>query len=73
MYVTLWASCLPFWVRRPTVWCNARPRPTACRATHHRHVFLFSQAGYDLDQALVMCQMNNFKAGILYLYEKAKL
>ncbi len=31
------------------------------------------QGGYDLDQALVMCQMNNFKAGILYLYEKAKL
>ena len=31
------------------------------------------EAGYDLDQALVLCQMNNFKAGILYLYEKAKL
>ncbi|XP_013381879.1 vacuolar protein sorting-associated protein 11 homolog [Lingula anatina] len=30
-------------------------------------------AGYDLDQALVLCQMNNFKAGILYLYEKARL
>ncbi|XP_064597137.1 vacuolar protein sorting-associated protein 11 homolog [Liolophura sinensis] len=30
-------------------------------------------AGYDLDQALVLCQMNNFKAGILYLYEKAQL
>ncbi|XP_069106820.1 vacuolar protein sorting-associated protein 11 homolog isoform X1 [Argopecten irradians] len=30
-------------------------------------------ARYDLDQALVLCQMNNFKAGILYLYEKAHL
>lgn len=28
---------------------------------------------YDLDQALVLCQMNNFKAGILVLYEKARL
>jgi len=31
------------------------------------------KAKYDLDQALVLCQMNNFKAGILYLYEKAHL
>ncbi|XP_052796081.1 vacuolar protein sorting-associated protein 11 homolog [Mya arenaria] len=31
------------------------------------------QANYDLDQALVLCQMNNFKEGILYLYEKARL
>ncbi|CAG2230700.1 PEP5 [Mytilus edulis] len=31
------------------------------------------EAKYDLDQALVLCQMNNFKAGILYLYEKAHL
>ncbi|CAH1772502.1 unnamed protein product, partial [Owenia fusiformis] len=30
-------------------------------------------AGYDIDQALVLCQMNDFKPGILYLYEKAKL
>ncbi|KAK2192567.1 hypothetical protein NP493_28g12007 [Ridgeia piscesae] len=30
-------------------------------------------AGYDLDQVLVLCQMYNFKAGILFLYEKAKL
>lgn len=30
-------------------------------------------ANYDIDQALVLCQMNNFKAGILYLYEKAHL
>uniref|UniRef100_T1ISE0 Vacuolar protein sorting-associated protein 11 homolog n=1 Tax=Strigamia maritima TaxID=126957 RepID=T1ISE0_STRMM len=30
-------------------------------------------SGYDLDQVLVLCQMNNFKPGILYLYEKAKL
>ncbi|KAK3087703.1 hypothetical protein FSP39_009366 [Pinctada imbricata] len=30
-------------------------------------------AKYDLDQALVLCQMNNFKTGILYLYEKAHL
>ena len=31
------------------------------------------QAGYDIDQALVLCQMHNFTAGILYLYEKAEL
>ena len=34
---------------------------------------MLMQAGYDLDQALILCQMNNFKAGILFLYEKAKL
>lgn len=28
---------------------------------------------YDLDQAMVLCQMNNFRRGILHLYEKAKL
>ncbi|XP_050409252.1 vacuolar protein sorting-associated protein 11 homolog [Patella vulgata] len=28
---------------------------------------------YNIDQALILCQMNNFKAGILYLYEKAHL
>ena len=33
----------------------------------------YLQAGYDLDQVLVLCQMYNFKAGILFLYEKAKL
>ncbi|XP_067666114.1 vacuolar protein sorting-associated protein 11 homolog [Haliotis asinina] len=30
-------------------------------------------ARYDIDHALILCQMNNFKAGILYLYEKAHL
>lgn len=25
------------------------------------------------DKALVLCQMHNFKEGILYLYEKGKL
>ena len=35
--------------------------------------FDFSQASYDLTQALVLCKLNNFKAGILFLYEKAKL
>ncbi|CAI9739698.1 sorting-associated 11 homolog [Octopus vulgaris] len=32
-----------------------------------------SKAGYDINQALVLCQMHNFTAGILYLYEKAEL
>ncbi|ELT88573.1 hypothetical protein CAPTEDRAFT_218778 [Capitella teleta] len=32
-----------------------------------------SPNGYDLDQALVMCQMHSFKAGVLFLYERAKL
>ncbi|XP_077990077.1 vacuolar protein sorting-associated protein 11 homolog [Glandiceps talaboti] len=32
-----------------------------------------TEAQYDIDQALVLCQMHNFKAGILYLYEKAKI
>jgi len=31
------------------------------------------EAKYDIDQALILCQMNNFKAGILFLYEKAQL
>ena len=31
------------------------------------------QARYDIDHALVLAQMHHFKAGILYLYEKAKL
>ena len=33
----------------------------------------FSKARYDIDHALVLAQMHHFKAGILYLYEKAKL
>ncbi|XP_031570001.1 vacuolar protein sorting-associated protein 11 homolog [Actinia tenebrosa] len=32
-----------------------------------------TEAGYDLDHAMVLAQMHHFKAGILYLYEKAKL
>ncbi|XP_076437584.1 vacuolar protein sorting-associated protein 11 homolog [Babylonia areolata] len=30
-------------------------------------------AGYSMEQALVLCQANSFKAGILFLYEKAHL
>ncbi|PVD32476.1 hypothetical protein C0Q70_07915 [Pomacea canaliculata] len=30
-------------------------------------------AGYSMEQAMVLCQVNSFKAGILYLYEKAQL
>lgn len=30
-------------------------------------------AGYSMEQAMVLCNINNFKAGILYLYEKAHL
>ena len=33
----------------------------------------YKNAKYDIDHALVLAQMHNFKAGILYLYEKAKL
>ncbi|KAK7475894.1 hypothetical protein BaRGS_00032862, partial [Batillaria attramentaria] len=32
-----------------------------------------ARAGYSMEQAMVLCQVNNFKAGILYLYEKAHL
>ncbi|XP_023235262.1 vacuolar protein sorting-associated protein 11 homolog [Centruroides sculpturatus] len=32
-----------------------------------------SEAKYDVDQAMVLCQMNDFKYGVLCLYEKAKL
>lgn len=32
-----------------------------------------TQATYDLDHALVLAQMHDFKDGILYLYEKAGL
>ncbi|XP_032237087.2 vacuolar protein sorting-associated protein 11 homolog isoform X2 [Nematostella vectensis] len=31
------------------------------------------EARYDLDHAMVLAQMHHFKAGILFLYEKAKL
>ncbi|XP_071483682.1 vacuolar protein sorting-associated protein 11 homolog [Diadema antillarum] len=31
------------------------------------------EARYDIDQALVLCQMHSFQKGILYLYEKAQL
>ena len=31
------------------------------------------QASYDLDHALVLAQMHDFRAGILYLYERAGL
>lgn len=31
------------------------------------------EANYDKDQTLVICQMLNFKAGVLYLYEENKL
>jgi len=30
------------------------------------------EAKYDLDHAMVLSQMHNFKRGILFLYEKAK-
>jgi len=33
----------------------------------------YLQAGYDPNQALVLCHMNDFRAGVLYLYEKMKL
>ena len=37
-------------------------------------VYLYSlQASYDLDHALVLAQMHDFRAGILYLYERAGL
>lgn len=31
------------------------------------------EANYDKDQTLVICQMLDFRAGILYLYEESKL
>ena len=31
------------------------------------------QASYDLDHALVLAQMHDFRAGILYLYERTGL
>ena len=32
-----------------------------------------TEAKYNLDQAMVLAQMHDFQAGVLYLYEKAKL
>jgi len=37
------------------------------------NLFTNSESKYDLDHALVLAQMHNFKKGILFLYEKAKL
>lgn len=31
------------------------------------------EANYDNDQTLILCQIHNFKSGILYLYEESKL
>lgn len=30
-------------------------------------------ANYDKDQTLILCQIHNFRSGILYLYEERKL
>ena len=30
-------------------------------------------ANYDSDQALVLCQLNHFQEGLLFLYQKAEL
>nr|CAD7202335.1 unnamed protein product [Timema douglasi] len=32
-----------------------------------------SEANYDKDQTLILCQIHNFRSGILYLYEESKL
>lgn len=32
-----------------------------------------SEANYDKDQTLILCQIHNFRSGILYLYEEGKL
>lgn len=40
---------------------------------HPSFPLLYLQASYDLDHALVLAQMHDFKDGILYLYEKALL
>lgn len=37
------------------------------------HMLKNSDASYSINQALVLCQMSDFKPGILHLYEKAKL
>eukprot|EP00795_Rhopilema_esculentum_P008547 gene8547-14548_t len=37
------------------------------------NLFTNTESKYDLDHALVLAQMHNFKRGILFLYEKAKL
>ncbi|KAI8621771.1 hypothetical protein BC830DRAFT_1092875 [Chytriomyces sp. MP71] len=34
------------------------------------HVLQHSQTLYDLDHALILCQLNNFQQGIMYLYER---
>ena len=31
------------------------------------------KAKYEVEQAMVLCQMSHFDAGLLYLYEKAKM
>ena len=36
-------------------------------------LFLLHSDNTVFDKALVLCQMHNFKEGVLYLYEKGKL
>uniref|UniRef100_L7M659 Vacuolar protein sorting-associated protein 11 homolog n=1 Tax=Rhipicephalus pulchellus TaxID=72859 RepID=L7M659_RHIPC len=49
------------------------PEARQAREQHIMEMLRNMQSRYDLDQALVLCQMNGFKPGILHLYEKAKL
>ncbi|XP_068706072.1 vacuolar protein sorting-associated protein 11 homolog isoform X2 [Montipora foliosa] len=54
----------------------ARQKDIEAQVEHeHKALDLLTnlEARYDIDHALVLAQMHHFKAGILYLYEKAKL
>ncbi|CAG2182887.1 unnamed protein product, partial [Oppiella nova] len=45
-------------------------------ATKESQIMKLLQSGkakYEVEQAMVLCQMSHFDAGLLYLYEKAKM
>lgn len=55
---------------------RAKSEPETEKAEYEEKVMKVlrnSEANYDKDQTLIICQMLGFKAGILYLYEENKL
>lgn len=57
------------------VWSGMKDKLSLKDAYEHKVVRLLqnTEANYDKDQTLIICQMLNFKPGMLYLYEESKL
>ncbi|KPJ02358.1 Vacuolar protein sorting-associated protein 11-like [Papilio xuthus] len=55
------------------VWAKAEPDDKSQKALKVYNVLKDPEANYDRDQMLIICQMFDFKIGILHLYEEKKL